>query len=451
MPRAVLAALFAAAVAGSAMWPSAVFVQAAPSATPTFNKDVLPLLQKQCQECHRPNSIAPMSFMTYKDTRPYARAIEKAVVARTMPPWFADPSVGHFKNTKLLTDAEIETISTWAKNGAPEGDPKDKPAPVEFAEGWTIGKPDIIVQFPKDVHLPATGVIDQSNLVVRARFDRDMWVKAAEVKPGNARVVHHMKAIIRPPHSTWLANVPEGELYVPQRDEAGDRSAPQPSASGPLPVQDILAKYNPGVAGQNFTVGGAAKFIAAGSDIVFEIHYTTTGKPETDRSMVGIVLADAPPPVRHLTVTGTNNANIDIAPGDPNYEIQGEATLAADAKLVWVQPHQHYRGRYFEMQVEYPSGDKKTVLRVPNYRFDWQVGYELAEPLDLPKGTKLLTIGRYDNSAANKFNPDPSARVRFGLQSNDEMHVAFMGVLVDAKADPRGIFMRRGRPVQPAQ
>ena len=142
-----------------------------------------------------------------------------------------------------------------------------------------------------------------------------MWVKAAEVKPGNAKVVHHMKAIIRPPNSTWLAKVPEGELYVPQRGEGGDRSVPEPSASGPLPVQDILAKYNPGVAGQNFTVGNAAKFIAAGSDIVFEIHYTTTGKPETDRSMVGIVLADGPPPVRHLTVTGTNNENIDIAAG----------------------------------------------------------------------------------------------------------------------------------------
>ena len=450
-PFLKLSALCAAVIAVTAMWPSSVRVEAAPSAAPTFNKDVLPLLQKQCQECHRPNSIAPMSFMSYKDTRPWARAIEKAVVARTMPPWFADPSVGHFKNTKLLTDAEIATISAWVKSGAPEGDSKDRPAPVEFAEGWTIGQPDIVVQFPKEIQLPATGIIDQSNLVVRARFERDMWVKAAEVKPGNRRVVHHMKAIIRPPNSTWLRNVPEGELYVPQRGEAWDASLQKPSASGPVPAQDILAKYNPGVAGQNFTVGGAAKFIAAGSDIVFEIHYTTTGKPETDRSMVGIVLAEAPPAVRHLTVTGTNNANIDIPPGAPNYEIQGEATLASDAKLVWVQPHQHYRGRYFEMQAIYPDGTTKHVLRVPNYRFDWQVGYELAEPLDLPKGTRLVTVGRYDNSAANKFNPDPTARVRFGLQSNDEMHVAFMGVLVDAKADPTGIFQRRGRGVPPAQ
>ena len=159
MKRVCLSALFAAAVAVAATSPSFVSVEAAPPATPTFNKDVLPLLQKQCQDCHRPNSIAPMSFMTYKDTRPYARAIEKAVVARTMPPWFADPTVGHFKNTKLLTDAEIELLSAWAKNGAPEGDAKDKPPPVQFTDGWTIGKPDIVVEFPKDIQLPATGVI----------------------------------------------------------------------------------------------------------------------------------------------------------------------------------------------------------------------------------------------------------------------------------------------------
>jgi hypothetical protein len=350
----------------------------------------------------------------------------------------------------LLSDAEIAIFSAWVKNGAPEGNPNDAPAPVQFADGWTIGKPDIIVQFPKEIQLPSTGVIDQSNLVVKARFERDIWVKAAEVRPGNSKVVHHMKAIVRPPSSTWLAHVPEGELYVPRRGEGFDTSIPRPSASGPLPVQDILAKYNPGVEGQRFTVGNAAKFIAAGSDIVFEIHYTTTGKPEVDRSMVGIVLADAPPAVRHLTVTGTNNNQIDIAPGDRNYQIEAAATLASDAKLVWVQPHQHYRGRFFEMRVVYPSGETKTVLRVPNYRFDWQLGYELAEPLDLPKGTRLETVGRYDNSAANRFNPDPTARVRFGLQSNDEMHVAFMGVLVDAKADPTQIFVRRPRPAPSA-
>jgi hypothetical protein len=277
-----------------------------------------------------------------------------------------------------------------------------------------------------------------------------MWVKAAEVRPGNAKVVHHMKAWIRPPNSSWLKNAPEGELYVPKRGEDGAMATePDVRGNGPRPVQDILAKYNPGVEGQEFTAGNAAKFVAAGSDIVFEIHYTTTGKPETDRSMVGMVLADRPPTLRHLTVTGTNNGRIDIAPGDPNYEVKAEATLAADAQLVWVQPHMHYRGKDFELRVVYPNGDTKTVLKVPNYKFDWQVGYELAEPVPLPKGTRLETVSHYDNSAANKNNPDPTQRVRFGAQSTDEMNVGFMGVLVDVNADPTKVFVRRG-PQRPA-
>jgi hypothetical protein len=421
-------------------------MQAAPPPAPTFNKDVLPILQRQCQQCHRPGSIAPMSFLTYKETRPYARAIEKAVVARTMPPWFADPSVGHFKNAKILAPEEIESISAWAQNGALEGNPKDKPAPVQFAEGWTIGEPDVVVKFPRAIELPATGIIEESNLVVTARFERDMWVRAAEVRPGNAKVVHHMKAWVRPPNSSWLAHVPEGVLYVPQRGdglETGDVPVP---ASGPRPVRDILAKFNPGVEGQDFSIGDAAKFIAAGSDIVFEIHYTTTGKPETDQSMVGIVLADKPPSRRHLTLTGASNGRIDIAPGDPNYELRAEATIDADAQLVWVQPHMHYRGKDYELRAVYPDGRTTTVLKVPNYRFDWQVGYELAEPLPLPKGTRLETVSHYDNSAGNKFNPDPNARVTFGLQSDNEMNVSFMGLLVDVNADPTRLFRRRVAP-----
>src|SRR5262245_16244080 len=444
MKRVIVSALFVSAIAVAAFRPAFVAVEAAPSTTPTFNKDVLPVLQKQCQECHRPNSIAPMSFLTYKDTRPYARAIEKAVVSRTMPPWFADPTVGHFKNTKLLSDAEIELLSTWAKNGAPEGDPNDKPAPVHFAVGWTIGKPDIIVEFPKEIQLPATGVIDQSNLVVRAHFDKDVWVKAAEVKPGNPRVVHHMKAWVRPPDSPWMKDAPEGETYDPPRGAAGfDGTTPQPialSATGYRPVQDILAKYNPGVEGQAFTTGSAAKFIAAGSDIVFEVHYTASGKPEKDRSSVGLVLADAPPEQRHLTTTAISASRFEIPAGDSNYEIKAETVVTENAKLVWVQPHMHYRGKDYELKVVYPSGEEVTVLRVPHYRFDWQVGYELAQPLDLPKGTKLRTVSHYDNSSANKFNPDPTKNIRFGAQSWDEMNVSFVGILIDVKANPARTF-----------
>ncbi len=428
-------------------------VAAAVPAVPTFNKDVLPLLQKNCQECHRPGAIAPMSFLTYKETRPYARAIAKSVAARTMPPWFADPTVGHFENARFLSDAEIATFSAWAEKGAVEGHAADKPAPRVFGEGWTIGKPDIVVTMPKDIAIPATGIIDQGNVLVTARFEKDMWVKAAEVRPGNPRVVHHMKAWIRPPNSPWMKGAPEGEMYNPPRGAQGfDGVSQQPpplSATGYRPVQDILAKYNPGVEGQEFATGNAAKFIAAGSDIVFEVHYTATGKPEVDRSSVGIVLADGPPPQRHLTTTAISERNFESPAGAPSHEVRGETVVNEPAKLVWVQPHMHYRARDYVLTVVYPSGEEKTVLRVPNYRFDWQVGYELAEPLDLPKGTKFKTVAHYDNSAANKFNPDPTVAVRYGAQSWDEMHVTFVGVLIDAKTNPARTFGAPRRPVAP--
>lgn len=428
-------------------------VSAAVPATPTFNKDILPILQKNCQECHRPGAIAPMSFLTFEETRPYARAIAKAVATRTMPPWFADPTIGHFENAKVLTRDEIATITGWAEKGAAEGNVKDRPAPVVFKDGWTIGTPDIVVTMPKDVELPATGVIDQQNVLVYAHFEKDMWVKAAEVRPGNPKAVHHMKAWIRPPNSLWMKDAPEGVLYSPPRGAPGTDGLPQVAAlseTGYRPVQDILAKYNPGVEGQEFATGGAAKFIAAGSDIVFEVHYTATGKPETDRSSVGIVLADAAPRQRHLTTTAISARDFEIPAGAPDHEVRGETVVNEAAKLVWIQPHMHYRARNYELTIVYPSGEEKTILRVPNYRFDWQVGYELAEPLDLPKGTKFKTVAHYDNSPANKFNPDPTKNVRYGAQSWDEMHVTFVGILIDAKTNPARTFGTGRAPVRPA-
>jgi hypothetical protein len=427
-------------------------VSAAAPATPTFNKDVLSILQKNCQECHRPGAIAPMSFLTFKDTRPYARAIAKAVVARTMPPWFADPTVGHFKNAKLLSNAEIATITAWAENGAIEGDAKDRPAPVDFGDGWKIGRPDVVVTMPKDIQIPAAGIIDQNNVLVYAHFEKDMWVKAAEVRPGNPRAVHHMKAWIRPPNSAWMKDAPEGEMYSPPRGAVGIDGAPQQapvSATGYRPVQDILAKYNPGVEGQEFTTGNAAKFIAAGSDIVFEVHYTATGKAETDRSSVGIILADGPPRQRHLTTTAISARTFEIPAGDPNYEIAAETLVNEPAKLVWVQPHMHYRGKDYELKVVYPSGEEVTVVRVPRYRFDWQLGYELAEPIDLPKGAKLKTVSHYDNSTANKHNPDATRNIRYGAQSWDEMNVTFVGILIDASANPARTFGTGRAPATP--
>jgi hypothetical protein len=411
----------------------------------TFYKDVLPVLQRQCQSCHRPGEIAPMSFLTYPETRPWAAAIKKAVITKKMPPWFADPNYGHFRNERRLSAAELQTLVKWADSGATEGDPKDKPAPVRFAEGWSIGKPDLVVQFPRAIQIPATGLMDQSNLVVKVNFPRDAWIQAAEIRPGNAKVVHHMKAWIRPPGSAWLKDAPEGELYVPKRGAGMGAGAPTPQAesTGPRPAQEILAKYNPGVNAQEFTVGDAAKFIAAGSDIVFECHYTTTGKPETDLTKVAIVFATKAPKQRYVTLTAINNQRFVIPARAPNHEVKAESILQSDAKIAWVQPHMHYRARDYELRAFYPSGESEILMKA-KFDFNWQLGYEFEKPVLLPKGTRLEMTAHYDNTENNPFNPNPNIDVAYGPQSTDEMAVSFIGFVIDVNGDPMKLFPRRG-------
>ena len=214
----------------------------AATAPVTYHKDVVPVLQKQCQSCHRPGQVAPMSFLTYQETRPWAKAMKEAILTKKMPPWFADPKVGHSINERRLSEEEVQTLVAWADGGAPEGDAKEAPPPVQFAEGWTIGKPDIVVQFPHDIPIPAKGAIDQANLLVKVNFPKDAWVKAAEVRPGNPKAVHHMKAWVRPPGSEWLKDAPEGELCIPPRGGW--------LVGGGAGMPDMLAKYNPGVEGQ---------------------------------------------------------------------------------------------------------------------------------------------------------------------------------------------------------
>jgi hypothetical protein len=420
---------------------------AAESPSPTFNKDVILILQKHCQTCHRPGEVAPMSFMSYRETRPWAKAIRESVVTKKMPPWFADPEYGHFRNERQLDPQELNTLVKWADSGAPEGDAKDKPAPVEFASGWSIGKPDIVIEMPKDIPIQPDGQMDQSNVLVKVAFPKNMWVKAAEVRPGNAKVVHHMKAWVRFPGSEWMKDAPEGELYRPPRLAFARSSAGQATGArsmfGEGLSQDMLAKYNPGVNGQEFTVGGAAKFIPAGSDIVFECHYVPSGTAQTDRSRVGIVLASAPPQKRYMTVTGVNNTDILIPAGAPNHEVKASTMVETPVELVWVQPHMHMRAKDYELRAFYPSGESEILLKVPRYSFTWQLGYEMAKPVLLPKGTRLETTTHYDNSANNPYNPNPKIDVAYGPQSTDEMAVSFIGLIMDIGADPAQLLRRQ--------
>ena len=404
----------------------------------TFNKDVLPVLQKNCQSCHRPGEIAPMSFLTYKDARPWAKAIKAAVVSRKMPPWFADPKYGHFANDRTLSDSTISTLVAWADNGALEGDAKDAPPPVTFVDGWSF-KPDMIIEMPKDIPLPATGTINYKSILVKVNFPEDLWVVAADLRPGNAAAVHHMRAIVRPPGSTWMKDAEPGVAY-----EGGD---PEVGRQGE--GTDLLGKFNPGLGGQDFSMFDSAKFVPKGSDIVFSMHYTATGKATTDRSKLGLVFAKKAPKLKYYVSDGPTASNLAIPAGDSNAEVVSEMTAQADTQLVYLQPHMHLRGKDYEVRLISPSGESKTIFKA-KWDFNWQLGFDLEKPLPIAKGTRIVGIAHFDNSANNKYNPDPAKLVVWGPQNWEEMQNCFMGFLVDPNLkNPRTLFRATGPSLLP--
>lgn len=416
---------------------------AAPKSTAsvTFNKDVLPILQKHCQACHRPGEVAPMSLLNYTDARPWAKAIKVAVATQKMPPWFADPQYGHFSNDCRLTDVQIGTLVAWAENGAPEGDKKDAPPSVTFQNGWNI-KPDVVVEMPKPFQVPATGTINYKYILVKTNFPADMWIEAAEMRPGNPRVLHHGKVWVRPPGSRWMEKAVPGEAYEDetQRDAIGRNRMGEGN--------DILGKFNPGLGAQRFDIDGAAKFVPKGSDLVFELHYTTMGQPTTDVSKLGLVLAKNDPASRYFLSNGPTAFNLAIPPGDGNAEVVSEATVGADIKLAYIQPHMHLRGKDYELRLVYPAGESETVFK-GKFDFEWQLGYNFAKPIVLPKGTRIIGISHFDNSANNKFNPDPAKEVHWGPQNWDEMSNAFIGLIIDAKTPTETVLRPSGPSLLP--
>ena len=404
----------------------------------TFNKEVLPILQKNCQSCHRPGEIAPMSFLTYKDARPWAKAIKAAVVSRKMPPWFADPKYGHFANDRTLRDSTISTLVAWADNGALEGDAKDAPPPVTFVDGWSF-KPDMIIEMPKDIPLQATGTINYKSILVKVNFPEDLWVVAADLRPGNAAAVHHMRAIVRPPGSTWMKDAEPGVAY-----EGGD---PEVGRQGE--GTDLLGKFNPGLGGQDFSMFDSAKFVPKGSDIVFSMHYTATGKATTDRSKLGLVFAKKAPKLKYYVSDGPTASNLAIPAGDGNAEVVSEMTAQTDTQLVYLQPHMHLRGKDYEVRLISPSGEARTIFKA-KWDFNWQLGFDLEKPLPIAKGTRIVGIAHFDNSANNKYNPDPAKLVVWGPQNWEEMQNCFMGFLVDPNLkNPRTLFRATGPSLLP--
>jgi hypothetical protein len=452
---------------------------APPALKPTFYKDVLPILQSNCQSCHRSGEVAPMSLMTYEETRPWAMAIKLAVLTKKMPPWYADPQYGHFSNERTLTPQEIRTLVSWVDGGEQPGDPKDGPAPAKFIDGWNIGVPDKVIEMPIAYNVPAEGTIDYQYMVIPTGFTQDMWVRAAEVRPGNRALVHHVIAFIRSPESKWMRDAKPGEFFVPKKtqdedsgnkkaadkpssdkdsaDKSADKSDDKQEASnGPRrerrrgEIGDLLVGYAPGL--QPLDLKDQAKLIKAGSDIVLQLHYTANGTPGADKTRIGLIFSKQPPKYRNVTIAAAN-AGFKIPPNDSNYEVKSQVRLEETVTLADLMPHMHYRGKDFLYQVIYPDGRTETLLSVPKYDFNWQLGYALEKPLVLPKGTRIECTAHFDNSVNNPYNPDPTKEVKWGDQTWEEMMIGWFSVAVDPKASVAGLvkFEKPGTRTPPGQ
>ncbi len=391
----------------------------------TYNKDVAPILQKSCQGCHRPGEAAPMSFLTYKETRPWASAIKEAVALKKMPPWFADPHYGEFSNDRSLAPEEIQTLVRWAETGAAEGKPRDLPKPVKFVDGWNIGKPDAEFEMPAEFKVPASGTVEYQYILIPGNFTEDKWVQRAEVRPGNRAVLHHVIAFVRPPGSKWMKDAQPGVPFVPAKGGS--------EGSG-----EFLVGYAPGTLPE-ILEPGRAKLIKAGSDFVFQMHYTANGKEGVDRSKIGLVFATEPVKERVYTLAATNN-KFEIPSDDPNYQVDSSFEFGSDAKVVALFPHMHLRGKDFEYRAVYPTGEKQVLLNVPNYSFSWQLSYYPVKDLVMPKGTKIECTAHFDNSANNPYNPNPAKTVKWGDQSWEEMMIGFFDVAIDPNTELKTLF-----------
>jgi hypothetical protein len=402
------------------------------TASVTFTKDVAPILQKNCQGCHRPGEAAPMPLLTYQQARPWAKAMKQAVLSKKMPPWFADPQYGHFRNDRSLAQKDIDTLVSWVDAGAPEGDSKDMPKPLEFVDGWNIGKPDMIYEMPAAFSVPASGTIEYQYVILPYKFTEDRWIQAAEVRPGNRTVVHHVIAYIRDGNSKWMRDKQPGVIFVPEPDSKGER----PSLSG-----DMLSGFAPGLP-PAVLEPGQGRLIKAGSDIVLQLHYTANGHAGEDRTKVGVLFCKQPPAQRVMTLAASNN-KFAIPPGDSNYRVDAEFELAHEAKLSALLPHMHLRGKDFEYRVIYPTGETTTILRVPHYDFGWQLWYDPVTDIVVPKGSKIAVTAHFDNSPNNRNNPDPTKEVKWGDQSWEEMMIGFFDVTIPADLDPKQLFPER--------
>lgn len=390
----------------------------------TFSKDVAPIIQKNCQGCHRPGEVAPMSFMSYKDVRPWVKSIREKVLTREMPPWFADPRHGEFSNDCRLPQKDIDTIVAWIDGGVKEGDPADMPPNPKFTPGWQIGNPDVVLTMTEEFSVPADGEVPYKYFAVPTNFTEDKYVQFAEIRQGNRELVHHIIVDVKYPEHGDLPKA--GEIKPNALQAARSRNS---SGDRPADSDGRLVGWAPGEA-PLILRPGQAKLVRKGSVLIFQVHYTTNGKAGTDRSSVGLIFSKHPVEKRVITA-GAVGRNLAIPPGDPNYEMVSSFTFKEDSHIDSLHPHMHMRGKDFLYRLVYPDGSSKILLSVPRWDFNWQLTYVFREEVAAPAGSRLECVAHYDNSAKNRFNPDPTKLVKWGQQTWDEMMIGYLDYTLD--------------------
>lgn len=375
------------------------------NSTVTYSKQISRILQDRCVECHREGEIAPFSLTSYDEAAGWGEMIAEVVEQQRMPPWHANPKHGDFANDAQLTDEEKALINDWVASGTPEGDPADLPEPRKFFDGWRIGEPDLIVKMSsKPFQVPAEGEVRYQYFTVDPGFTEDKWIQAAECRPGNRAVVHHIIVAAGSPEQAG-------------RRVHGDLESDWLTATAPGARPLILPE-------------GLAKRIPAGSRLVFQMHYTPNGTAQEDLSCVGLIFADPATVKREVVTQKAAQSRFQIPPGADDHEVTANTTFRQDTLMLAMFPHMHLRGKSFRYTATYPDKSEEILLDVPHYDFNWQNSYEFKEPKLMPAGTRLTCVAHYDNSAANLSNPDPTAAVRWGDQTWEEMMIGYFDMVI---------------------
>ncbi len=393
----------------------------------TYSKQVARILQTHCQECHRPGQIGPFPLLTYDHAANWSAMIREVVTEKRMPPWFADPHIGRFKNDRSLPKEDLETLIAWIDAGCPKGDDRDLPEPIDWPEGWRIGTPDVVFEMREPYQVPAEtprGGLPYKYFVLDTNFPEDRWIERAEARPGAPEVVHHIIAFVVPPLGS-NEPVPIGPPLLPPL-VANAKKAAVLCGTAPGDMPTILPP-------------GFAKRVPKKAKIVLQMHYTPNGRAQSDRSKIGLIFAKEPPRYEVQTVPilysgfvippGASNHRVESwGPVDENFKLTG---FPKEVQILSFMPHMHLRGKDFFIEAVFPDGKKQALLRVPRYDFNWQNAYYLAEPLRLPKRAMLHCVAHYDNSSNNPNNPDPSRPVRWGDQTWQEMMIGWTDFAVE--------------------